>query len=264
MAWGPHVASIGVVYAKNGDEAAEALERGCRVVTDKPAAVTEAQLRRLRNALAGERPGVLLTEFDMRCQPAVRAAQQAVAAGRIGKPLLATARKSYKMGNRAAFYSDPAAVAGIVPWVLSHAVDLVRHVTGLHPTPIATRIGEPLARLRSGMEDHAAALLAIGEAGSAVCHADYLRPNGAAGHGDDQLRVAGETGIVEIRDGVCTLSGEGTSESIKPSTTTSVEDELLAALNEPWPAPDVSLAGHRRCCRPDDPRRRVNVPACST
>ena len=49
----------------------------------------------------------------------------------------------------------------------------------------------------------------------AAASLDYLRPESAATHGDDRIRVAGTTGVVEVRDSQVWLTNgeaEGTRE----------------------------------------------------
>lgn len=231
--WQPHAASIGVVYAKNGDEAAEALRRGLRTVTDKPAASDRTQLEALEAAADGK---VLLTEFDMRCRPEFRAAREVVASGIIGEPLLATAQKSYVLGTRPPFYGDATLASGIGLWVMSHAVDLVQHVSGLELSVSGGLLGPPASDACRGMEACSAAVLRMGSGGVACCHADYLRPASSEGHGDDRLRVAGTRGIVEVREGKCILldgsDAERTVESIDHSCR-NMSQELLESVDRP-------------------------------
>ena len=245
--FGAEAASVGVVYARNGAASAEALRRGYRVVTDKPLATTAAALAEVESAVAEVARGggtpVVLTEFDLRCDRAFRAAGRAVASGRVGAPRLATAQKSYVLGDRRpAFYADAALAGGIVPWVLCHAVDAIRLAVGAAAgpadlAPVAGVRGGPASAACRGVESHAAALLRFGDDGVGVAHADYLRPAGAGGHGDDRLRVAGDGGVVEVRGGRCMLSRGGgppvdvTADGEGPG----VAEALLDALDRPGP-----------------------------
>jgi predicted dehydrogenase len=82
------------------------------------------------------------------------------------------------------------------------------------------------------MEDHLAVLMALDNGGTAVVHADFLRPAAAATHGDDRLRIAGSEGVVEVRDYKCTLTTRGKGE-VDITDTVQVRPislELLAAL----------------------------------
>ena len=235
MKWRPDAASVGVAYAKNGPVATDVLDRGFRVVTDKPAAVDRATLDRLKRACSRE-GAVLLTEFDMRCRPEFRAARAAIANGDIGTPLLATAQKSYKLGTRPAFYGDASLAAGLLLWVASHGIDMIQHTTGLPLTPTSALPGPPASPRYSAMEACVTASFRLGREGVAVAHADYLRPAAAEGHGDDRLRVAGTNGVVEVADGRCRLTTtDAATKDITPSQQDrpDVADELLASLLSP-------------------------------
>ncbi len=41
-------------------------------------------------------------------------------------------------------------------------------------------------------------LFDLANGGTAFVNADYLRPAGAKSHGDDRLRIAGTTGVIEV------------------------------------------------------------------
>ena len=225
--------SIGAVYGYNGDVAALALERDIRVVSDKPVAATWEQWHRLR-ALTDQRSRVLLTEFPFRSQQEFRAARTAVLDGRIGDVVLATAQKSYRFGSRPPWYGNRMDYSGTMLWVASHGIDAVRFCTGQRFRRVIGVQGNLSRPAYGNMEDHCVALFEMEGGGSAVVHADYLRPAGAATHGDDRLRVAGSRGVVEVRGGRCLLLTEEEPEQDITETVTvrPVHQELLAALRE--------------------------------
>ena len=228
----PDCVSIGAVYALNGDLAAHALERDISVVSDKPIATNWSQLDCLRELTEGTNR-VLLTEFPFRSQPEFRAARHAVQCGHIGEVVLATAQKSYRFGaSRPAWYADRDLYGGTLLWIASHAIDVIHFCTGV-PYKRATGTGGNLSRPGYGsMEDHVAALFELANGGTALVHADFLRPQSAPTHGDDRLRIAGTRGVVEVRDGRCLLieGAEGERDITDSVRDRPVHEELLAAL----------------------------------
>lgn len=227
----PNYASIGAVYGYNGDCAAQALERNIPTVCDKPIAATWPQLEKLR-ALCADGSRVLLTEFPFRVQREYRAARAAVLAGEIGEVVLATAQKSYRWGERPAWYAQRASYGGTVLWVASHAIDAIRFCAAAEfhsATGTQGNMSQPQMR---ELEDHCTLSFGLANGGSALVHADYLRPTSAATHGDDRLRLAGTRGIVEVRDGRCTLVTHDTAERdiTHSAMPREVHEELLAAL----------------------------------
>ena len=228
----PEVVSLGAVYGHNGEVAALALERGITVVSDKPVAASWEQWGRLRE-LCQDNARVLLTEFPFRAQPEFQAARAAVAEGVIGEVVLATAQKSYRFGaSRPSWYNRREDYGGTMLWVASHGIDAIRFCTAQPFTRVIGVQGN-LARPDYGtMEDHCVALFELKNGGSAVVHADYLRPDGAASHGDDRLRIAGSRGVIEVRDGRCRLlAGDEPERDITESVTVRpVHHELMAAL----------------------------------
>ncbi len=227
----PDILSLGAVYGYNGEIAALALERDIRVVSDKPVAATWEQLQRLRE-LTQDNSRVLLTEFPFRSQPEFRAARDAVASGKIGEVVLATAQKSYRFGaSRPLWYGQREDYAGTMLWVASHGIDALSFCCGLD---LGRVIGAQANLSRPdyvGMEDHCAALFELSNGGTAIVHADFLRPAGAPTHGDDRLRIAGSRGVVEVRADRCFLvSGDENEGDITDSVAVRpVHTELLAA-----------------------------------
>ena len=230
--WQPDIVSIGGVYGKNGDLAALALERDIPVVCDKPIAGSRAQLERLRELTSGT-ARVLLTEFPFRSHAEFRAARHAVQSGQIGEVVLASAQKSYRFGaSRPNWYRERELYGGTLLWIASHAIDAIRFCTNQPFARVVGTGGNVSRPDYDSMEDHVCAMFELENGGTALVHADFLRPQSAPTHGDDRLRIAGSLGVVEVRDGRCILiSGEDGERDITDCVEgRPVHEELLAAL----------------------------------
>lgn len=229
----PDVVSVGAVYGHNADMIALAVQRGIPVVSDKPVAATWAQLDRLESLLR-DPARVLITEFDFRSRPCFRAARQAVLDGRIGAPVLAVAQKSYRFGSRPPWYADREAYGGTMLWIAGHGIDAIRFVTDRRMLRVHGQGGN-LSRSGLGrFEDHVAAMFELEGGGCGIVHADFLRPAAAATHGDDRLRVAGTTGLLEVRDDRCMLTAadEPACDITDRVTVGPPHRELLAAARQ--------------------------------
>jgi predicted dehydrogenase len=227
----PDVVSVGTVFGRAGDVIAQVLEQDLPVVSDKPVATTWEQLERLRNLTRGNNR-VLLTEFDFRSRPSFRAARQAVLDGRIGQPVLATAQKSYRFGQRPTWYKDRTLYGGIMLWVASHAIDAIRFVTGrkfLAATGRQANVSRPEF---GSTEEYCTAMFELDGGATGIVHADFYRPDKTATHGDDRLRVAGTQGVVEVRGGRCLLlASDGSEQDLTESVPSRpMHAELLAAI----------------------------------
>ena len=227
----PQIVSVGATFGRNGDFADEALERDIPVVSDKPVAATWQQFERLQKAIGANSKRVLLTEFDFRSRPEFRAAREVVRTGRIGTPVLATAQKSYRFGNRPKWYADRNLYAGTMLWIAAHAIDAIWFSTGKKLIAVTGRQGNVTRADFPTMEDHCAALFELEGGGTGIAHADYFRPDKAKTHGDDRLRVAGSGGVVEVRDAKCVLiNNDGGEQDVTNLVTTKpIHEELLAA-----------------------------------
>ena len=227
-AFRPQLVSVGAVYGYNAPCIAAAIQRDIPVVSDKPIAATWQQLDRLRDLLR-RRGGTLITEFDSRSRPAIRAARRAVAEGLIGDVVLATAQKSYRFGTRPAWYADRESYGGTMLWVASHGIDAIRFVTDKPFRRVRARHANVSKPDFGSMEDHCVAMFELDGGATGMVHADYLRPEAAPTHGDDRLRVAGSHGVVEVRDQRCTLitNDTGPREITRHVATRPVHEELL-------------------------------------
>jgi len=230
----PQIVDVGATFGRNGDFAADALERDIVVVSDKPVAATWEQFERLQKLIAADKKRVLLTEFDFRSRPEFRAAREAVRTGRIGTPVLATAQKSYRFNQRPKWYGDRKLYAGTMLWIASHAIDAIWFATGKKYIAVTGRQGNVTKPAFGSMEDYCAALFELEGGATGIAHADYFRPDKTKTHGDDRLRVAGSKGVVEVRDAKCMLLGEdGVEQDVtKTVATKPIHVELLAAARE--------------------------------
>lgn len=202
----PDVVSVGTIYGHNGELAAQALAHGAAVVSDKPIAATWEQFQALQELTSRADARPLITEFPFRATNAFVAAHRAVREGAIGKVVLASAQKSYRWGNRPRWYANRADYGGTVLWVASHGIDVIRFVTGQRFVRVWGRGGNIAKPDYGSMEDHTVTVFELDGGGTALVHADLLRPAKAATHGDDRLRIVGSNGLIEVRDGRCTLT----------------------------------------------------------
>jgi predicted dehydrogenase len=230
-AFRPDFVSVGTIYAFQGDWIAVALERDIPTVSDKPIAACWKQFEKLES-LTKDPSRILLTEFDFRARPEFLAARQAVRTGKIGKTVLATGQKSYRFGSRPAWYGDRSTYCGTLMWVASHAVDVIPFVTGQRLIRAIGHAGNDSRPDFGTMADHVAAMFELSGGGTALVHADFLRPAAAATHGDDRLRIAGSEGVLEVMGGRCRLITHTQPEAdvtdlvqVRP-----IHTELLAAL----------------------------------
>jgi predicted dehydrogenase len=219
----PDVVSVGSVFGRAGDYVVEAGRLGLPVVTDKPAAASWAQLEALEQI---DTP--IVTEFNWRAEPALRAARNLVCSGELGPIVLAVAQKTYPLGNRPAFYRNRRLYGGTMLWVTSHAIDALHFVCG-PLTPTGARHGNAGSMNIAPAEDHAVATFALSHGGTAIAHADLARPIGHGTHGDDRLIIRCVGGEIEVRDNTCTLTKNKASRAIDLPLVPSLQLLLLDA-----------------------------------
>jgi predicted dehydrogenase len=193
----PDIAIVGTRFDLNGPVSAECLKRGINCFTEKSIAHNFTILEQLKEAAAAGHAKII-GMHTMRYEPNFLAARQAVASEAIGKPMMIYARKSYKFGNtRPEFYKQHQYYGGTILWVAIHAVDLAIWVGGdidkicaFHSSENNFDYGE--------CEAATAIAFSFKNGGVGTITADFYQPDKAKKHGDDQLRVAGEKGVVEV------------------------------------------------------------------
>ena len=184
----------------NGLVSLDALERGCHVISEKPSALTLEQIAAIGEAVA-TRSQVYALMLAMRYEPTYYTAHELVAQGLIGTPYMITAQKSYRWGaSRPEWYADPAKYGSTMAWVGIHAFDFARWVSGVGYAEVAAYHANRLHPDRPGCQDVATVIARLANGGTAAFNLDFMRPDGAPTHGDDRLRVAGPSGIIEVCD----------------------------------------------------------------
>ena len=201
----PEIVVVCGRYDQNGPLSIEALERGCHVISEKPAAHNLDEVAALRQLLAQGRLryGIML---NMRYMPTFFTAHQLVRDGAIGQPVLITAQKSYRWGDsRPNWYSRRGYYGSSMTWIGIHAFDYAKWISGRGYTTVFAHHGNLVHRERPGCQDVSTVLATLDNGGSAVFNLDYLRPATAPTHGDDRLRIAGSRGVLEVRNQAGTL-----------------------------------------------------------
>jgi predicted dehydrogenase len=196
----PDIVYTGTFYAGNGRLAIQALELGFDVVSEKPLAASREDLLRLSELTkSGERRAI--AEFAMRWNTAFKRVRDLIHDGAIGSVVMIHAQKSYQFGaSRPDFYKSRKLFGGIIPWVAVHAIDYASWCTGLRYKSVVAIQGNRCFPAYPEMEDHSAMLFTMTGGIPCTITADFLRPEGAASHGDDRLRVTGSDGVLEIRN----------------------------------------------------------------
>lgn len=242
----PDVAVVNPPFHRIGQVTRDCLERGIHVFAEKPLATGWADYLGIRGMVSSTGPK-LMAMLTMRYDGVIRAAHRLVSEGAIGVPVLLTAQKSYPLqgwggGPRPAFYRKRSSYGGSIPWVGIHAIDLFQWFGG---SPF-TEVYAAQTLLGNGDNDEleSAAVLHFKLASGALASAslDFLRRREAASDavagssaadgpspgdatpdpvtpdpwGDDRLRVAGDKGVLEIREGRLRVTDAEGSREIAP------------------------------------------------
>jgi len=177
-----------------------ALSLGAHVFCEKPAAITWEDYQRLKDGVAAcDRH--FATMMGLRYDPAFYAAWKMVRDGAIGKIRLLNGQKSYKLGTRPAYYHQRETYGGTIPWVGSHAIDWIYWFSGAEFLSVMAYQSREGNDGQGDLETAALCQFQMGGDVLASASIDYFRPDEAPSHGDDRLRVVGERGVIEVRDG---------------------------------------------------------------
>ncbi len=214
----PDIVSVCGPFELHAQMSREAFARGIHVFCEKPVALSLQDLKTLQAAY--RKADVHFSAMmGLRYNPAFYTAWQAVRDGAVGTVRLLDTRKSYRLGQRPAYYGSRATYGGTIPWVGSHAIDWIHWFSG--------ETFETVRAVHASRHNHNNGDLEM----SALCHftlsnevfasasIDFLRPANAPTHGDDRIRVAGTDGVIEVRGGqVFLINGSTEGEEILPAT----------------------------------------------
>ena len=220
-------------YARNAYVAAAAAERGLHILCEKPVAVNFADLDMLESAV--KKSNVRLSAmFAMRFGSSFYTIKQAVGRGLVGKPCMGRAQKSYKFGQERPWYYRHREIYGSsILWVGIHAIDYIRWTMGLEVRRVSAFHGNLAHRDYPGCQDHGVVSMELEGGASAAVTLDFLRPEQAASHGDDRLRVIGSQGVVERKDidGKVELIGQDkASRLLEPESPKSLLEDFVGEL----------------------------------
>ena len=213
----PDAVVINGPFSRHAQMCVEALERGIPVLCEKPIALTLPDLERVEAAYSKAGGKLLISMVGLRYDPCFMTAWKAVQDNAVGKVKLIHAQKSYKLGTRPDHYKTRSEYGGTILWVGSHALDWIYWFSGSGFDSItATHTAED--NFGNGELEIAAQCLCLMKNGvQASASLDYLRPATASTHGDDRVRIAGTTGVIEVMGGRVTLIDAGGERELVPS-----------------------------------------------
>lgn len=207
----------------NGHRAAvivEAARRGWHIAAEKPVALNDEELHAVREAVSTAGTG-FTSLLPMRYEPGLYTMARLAHGGAIGEIRLMNAQKSYKMGSRAEWFKDAALYGSTMQWIGVHMMDLMHWASRQNfrsAYSYEKNVGEPA---NGAMQNVTGAVFQLENGGVATLNMDYFRPQDAATHGDDRLRIVGTKGILEyrLRDGLLALR-PGDRATVKPAIET--------------------------------------------
>lgn len=215
----PDIAIVCGPFELHAQMCIDAIQRGVHVLTEKPAALTFEQLDALR-AAHDKNPSIHLAGMMFhRYSPGFHTAARLIREGAIGDVRLINARKSYKLGQRPAYYHDRATYGGTIPWVGSHAIDWAMWFAGeaRFETVCATHSSAHNGN-NGTMERAAACQFTLSGERAVSISIDVFRPASAPTHDDDWARVVGTEGVLEVRPNALQLLSGDSDGAVKSMT----------------------------------------------
>ena len=211
----PDIVSIDGPFEDHAKMCVAALERGIHVFCEKPIALNLADLDAVE--AAWRKSGAkIISMVGLRYDAAFYHAWSLIRAGAIGDIRIVSTRKSYKLGTRPAFYRERATYGGTIPWVGSHAFDWILWFTQANFVSVSAMHSAEANGGNGDMEIAAVCQMKLNNGAFAQASIDLLRPNDAATHGDDRIRLAGSHGVLEVADGVVRLTDSTGEHLITP------------------------------------------------
>ena len=200
----PDIAVVGSYYYINEDITIQLLKRGIHCISEKPSALTLEGLEKLKEVY--KISGVeYVSMLELMYSPLCLAAFNNIKKGSIGTPLMVTAQKTYKLGNRSFLFRNRNFYGGTIPYVGIHGIDLILWIMNSPVETIFARHSREGNSNHQELESCAIVGLSFKDGRFGSANIDFLNPAKADGHGDDRIRVAGDKGIIEVKEGKTTL-----------------------------------------------------------
>ncbi len=212
----PEVLAVCGPFEKHAAICIEAFQRGIHVFAEKPVAATMEDLEKMETAFRAAKVH-LGAMMNLRYAPAFYTAWKLVRQGAIGNVRLVYAQKSYKLGVRPLFYYKRETSTGLIPWVGSHAVDLIRYYTECDFRSVHAYHSARHNESHGDLEVSAACTFQLESEIIGIVSLDYFRPDNAPTHGDDRARIVGTSGVIEVWHGdVLLINDETNGEKLIP------------------------------------------------
>lgn len=199
----PDIAIINTRFDLNGKYTLECLKRNIYVFSEKPLATDIKTLKKIKNV---KTDAFVVAMFGISYESWCETFKKHIL--KVGEIRMINCRKSYKLGTRPDFYKHKEFFGGIIPWVGIHALHWCFDITKLKFKKIYSLANNDVNNGYGDLETAAAAVFEMDNGCITTVTADYFRPQGAATHDDDRMRIVGTKGILEYMQGKVTLTDE--------------------------------------------------------
>lgn len=205
----PDVVVINTHFYMNGRILQEVLQMGIHAFVEKPIATNLKDLERIQELHSLLKKEVRFAAmFGLRYKAWFLTAKHIVESGAIGDIRLMNAQKSYKLGERPAFFRKRETFGGTLAWVGIHAIDWIHWISNKRFVSVCALHSRMANRNHAELEVTGACLFELEQEVIATVSVDYLRPEGAETHDDDRLRIVGTKGVLEVAEGRVKLIDE--------------------------------------------------------
>lgn len=216
------------------------LERGIPTMCEKPIAMDLKSLEALyKTAQQADVP--LIPMHTQREEATWAAVVQAVKSGQIGDVLLGFSQKTYKWGSlRPDYMRSRKTFPGLAPFVGIHAFDWLYWMVGDVFATVQAHQGTTARPDYPACASQGAYLLTLHNGGVITLTCDYLRPQTAATHGDERLRLVGTKGLIEaalVEDRATLTTSQEKAKGLPLTPQPDIFTAFVRALRKEGPMP---------------------------
>jgi len=206
----PDVAIISTRLDRIAEAAIEAAQHGCHLICEKPPALSAESLQQLYAAVTDANVN-LAAMLSMKNKAAFRTARRLYQEDIVGGAVVLNVRKSYKWGQRPAWFAERRTYGDTFGWVGIHAFSLIYFVTGDLFTSLSAMESNLNHPDYPDCQDSAVVSGRLANGAAATISIDLFRPESAATWGDDWIRIVGTKGILEANadEKVCRMMTAG-------------------------------------------------------
>lgn len=196
----PDLVVINTHFHMNDRILQEVLQMGIHAFAEKPIATDLKDLERIEKLHSMSKGTHFVAIFGLRYKAWFLTTKCLVESSAIGEIRLMNAQKSYKLGERPAFFKKRETFGDTLAWVGIHTIDWIHWISNKRFASVYALHSRMMNRGYGELKIMGTRLFELEQEIIATVSVDYLRSDTAETRDDDRLKIVGTKGILEVAE----------------------------------------------------------------